>query len=88
MYVGDVGALVRRHAGKAIGVISFFTEYPVHCCEVLSVERDTAQAARHLFAALRELDASDCEVILAEEFPDEGLGRAINDRLKRASAIR
>jgi hypothetical protein len=25
-------------------------------------------------------------VILAEKFPDEGLGRAINDRLKRAGA--
>jgi len=26
------------------------------------------------------------DVILAEKFPDEGLGRAINDRLKRAGA--
>jgi L-threonylcarbamoyladenylate synthase len=37
---------------------------------------------------LRALDASDVEVILAERFPDEGLGRAINDRLRRAAAKR
>jgi L-threonylcarbamoyladenylate synthase len=37
---------------------------------------------------LRELDASDCDVIIAEEFPDQGLGRAINDRLRRAAAPR
>ena len=49
---------------------------------------DLRQAARHLFAVLRELDSSDCDVILAEEFPNEGLGRAINDRLRRAAAGR
>lgn len=43
-------------------------------------------AASRLFASLRALDASQTEVILAEEVPDIGLGRAINDRLRRASA--
>jgi L-threonylcarbamoyladenylate synthase len=28
----------------------------------------------------------DLDLILAEPFPEMGLGRAINDRLKRASA--
>jgi L-threonylcarbamoyladenylate synthase len=37
---------------------------------------------------LRELDSSDCAVIVAEEFPEEGLGCAINDRLRRAAAVR
>ena len=86
--VGDVQALIRRHAGKVIGVISFSAEYSVRQNEVLSIDRDLAQAARHLFGALRDLDESECEVILAEEFPNEGLGRAINDRLKRASVVR
>jgi L-threonylcarbamoyladenylate synthase len=35
---------------------------------------------------MREVDKLDLDVILAEKFPDEGLGRAINDRLKRAGA--
>jgi L-threonylcarbamoyladenylate synthase len=55
---------------------------------VLSEQGDLAEAARHLFAVLREMDESECSVIVAEEFPEEGLGRAINDRLRRASAAR
>jgi len=86
VYMGDVPALLRRFAGERTGVISFRTAYPAHRCEVLSPTGDLAEAARHLFAALRELDASGCSVVLAEVFPDEGLGRAINDRLRRAAA--
>ena len=88
VHVGDVPALLRRFAGRAVGVISFRTEYPGHRCEVLSESGDMAEAARHLFAVLRDMDASDCAVIVAEEFPNEGLGRAINDRLRRAAAAR
>lgn len=86
LYVGDVPALLRRFAGRPVGVIAFRSEYPGHRCEVLSERGDLAEAARHLFAVLRDMDASDCAVILAERFPEEGLGRAINDRLRRAAA--
>lgn len=85
-YVGDVPALLERYASQRIGVISFTRRYAVHRCEVLSPFGDVKEAARGLFAAMRSLDRSDCEVILAEEFPDTGLGPAINDRLRRASA--
>lgn len=88
VYLGEVPALLRRFAGKPVGVIAFRHEYPGHRCEVLSERGDLAEAARHLFAVLREMDSSDCAVIVAEEFPEEGLGRAINDRLRRASAKR
>ena len=54
--------------------------------EVLSPLRDLGEAAKHLFSAMRKLDASDVDVIYAIEFPDTGLGRAINDRLQRAAA--
>jgi L-threonylcarbamoyladenylate synthase len=43
------------------------------------------EAAQHLFAAMRTIDTFDIDVIIAEVFPEEGLGRAINDRLKRAA---
>lgn len=86
VHVGDVSALLKRYAGRSVGVISFSTEYEADRCEMLSVDRDLAEAARNLFAVLRELDASDCALIIAEQFPEEGLGRAINDRLRRASA--
>ncbi len=86
VHVGDIDALLRRFAGRRIGIISFRQEHPGHRCEVLSERGDLAEAARNLFAVLRDLDGSECAVILAERFPDEGLGRAINDRLRRAAA--
>ncbi len=52
----------------------------------LSEKKDLKEAAQNLFAAIRELDASDVEIIIAEKFPDTFLGRAINDRLQRAAA--
>ena len=43
------------------------------------------EAAQNLFSILRKLDESEADVILAEQVPNVGLGKAINDRLKRAS---
>ncbi len=34
---------------------------------------------------MHELDEKGFDFIVAEKFPDSGLGRAINDRLKKAS---
>jgi len=52
---------------------------------MLSEQQDLAEAATNLFRFLRELDACDLDLIVAERVPDEGLGAAINDRLSRAS---
>lgn len=52
---------------------------------VLSERGDMREAASRLFALLHELDAAGFEIIHAERVPEEGLGRAINDRLYRAS---
>jgi len=53
---------------------------------ILSANGNLEEAAQHLFAALRTLDKTTVEVILAELVPETGLGRAINDRLRRAAA--
>lgn len=54
--------------------------------EVLSRSGSLAEAAARLYAALRSLDRLGLDVILATPFPAHGLGRAINDRLRRAAA--
>jgi L-threonylcarbamoyladenylate synthase len=54
----------------------------------LSLDGDVREAAIHLFGALRELDESGCKSIAVMPIPDEGLGEAINDRLRRAAAPR
>ena len=53
---------------------------------ILSARQDLKEAAQRLFMAMRLLDESDAELIVAEFVPEIGLGRAINDRLKRAAA--
>ena len=51
----------------------------------LSERGDLREAAANLFRSLRELDALDVDLIVAERVPDQGLGAAIMDRLRRAS---
>jgi len=54
----------------------------------LSPEGDLAEAAANLFTMLRALDASGVAHIAVAGIPDEDLGEAINDRLRRAAAPR
>ena len=54
--------------------------------EVLSEKGDLREAAARLFAALRRLDEAGLDLIVAEQVPTEGLGRAIMERLRRAAA--
>ncbi|MEE7457312.1 threonylcarbamoyl-AMP synthase [Methylorubrum populi] len=56
--------------------------------ESLSERGDPAEAAARLFGALRRLDASGAPVIAVVPVPEDGLGEAINDRLRRAAAPR
>ncbi len=56
--------------------------------EVLSRSGDLREAAANLFAALHELDRAGLSAIVAEPVPEEGLGVAIMDRLRRAAAGR
>ncbi|MDQ7029104.1 MAG: L-threonylcarbamoyladenylate synthase [Ardenticatenia bacterium] len=44
-----------------------------------------AVVAQRLFAALRTLDAQNPDLILARDFPRQGLGLAVHDRLVRAA---
>jgi L-threonylcarbamoyladenylate synthase len=54
----------------------------------LSPAGDTAEAAQRLFASLRALDRPGFTGIAIMPIPDDGLGAAINDRLRRAAAPR
>ncbi len=58
----------------------------------LSASGDLTEAAANLFAHLRALDALAAEAglsgIAVAKIPETGLGRAINDRLRRAAAPR
>ncbi len=52
---------------------------------ILSKEGDTREAARNLYSALRTLSGLELDRIYATSLPNEGVGVAVNDRLRRAS---
>ncbi|MBS1301025.1 L-threonylcarbamoyladenylate synthase [Loktanella sp. SALINAS62] len=61
---------------------------PVSGTLTLSAAGDLQEAAARLFDCLHRLDAMDAPAIAVAPVPDRGLGRAINDRLRRAAAPR
>ncbi|NWG03353.1 MAG: threonylcarbamoyl-AMP synthase [Syntrophaceae bacterium] len=75
---------------KNIGYLAFqesMSYLGFRSVEVLSKEGDIREAAANLFAAIRRLDTMKLDLILAESIPEVGLGRAIMDRLRRASHV-
>ncbi|WP_140985372.1 L-threonylcarbamoyladenylate synthase [Asticcacaulis tiandongensis] len=93
------GRLTRHYAPDAPVVINV-TEPPVDCVYMafgptdfdgvvvqLSEARDLREAAARLFSALREADAKKPARICVAPVPEDGLGEAINDRLKRAAGF-
>jgi L-threonylcarbamoyladenylate synthase len=78
----------RDLAGKRVGFLGVGPSQPTPgytVVEWLSPTGELREAASHLFAAMRRLDASGLDFIIAELAPEHGLGVAINDRLIRAS---
>jgi L-threonylcarbamoyladenylate synthase len=63
--------------GSALRIVAALALTPHH---------DPTAAAAALFDVLHRLDASGSALIIAAPYPDEGLGRAIADRLRRAAA--
>ena len=61
---------------------------PVDATLNLSPAGELTEAAANLFGHLHAMDALDPETIAVSPIPDHGLGRAINDRLRRAAAPR
>ena len=76
--------------GLKIGLLAFKRprEGPFWAVEVLSEKGDLREAASRFFEALHRLDQLGLDLILAEPFPEEGLGLAIMDRLRKAEGER
>lgn len=85
VFVGNIQELMHSFASQKIGVLSFKKDFQMEAQRILSPSGNFTEAASNLFAYLRELDQMNIDVILAEFLPNESLGRAINDKLKRAS---
>jgi L-threonylcarbamoyladenylate synthase len=74
--------------GEAL--LAFGADVPATSGPVLNLSEsgDLIEAAAKLFAALRALDETGFRTIAVMPVPEEGLGAAINDRLRRAASPR
>jgi L-threonylcarbamoyladenylate synthase len=74
--------------GKRCGLLSWNSSAAPAFTEIrrLSERQNLREAAANLFRYLRELDNLNLDLIVAERLPEDGLGAAINDRLRRAAA--
>jgi L-threonylcarbamoyladenylate synthase len=86
-FTDNVALLLKKFEGKKIGLLLFNKAINTDSNivqEVLSENSDLNEAAKVLYAALHRLDQRNLDLIIAEKFPNEALGKTINDRLKRA----
>lgn len=81
--------LRRAQNGEKCTILCYYEELPLLRNERLidvGAEEDLAAQAHTLFAALRQADDLDCDVIYAHLPPKDGLGLALYNRLIRAAA--
>lgn len=74
--------------GKKTGALLFKenkANYKFDAVRVLSERADLREASSNLFKYLHELENLDLELIIAETIQEQGLGRAIMDRLSKAA---
>jgi len=75
--------------GKKVGALLFSGndyDFEFDVVKILSGKKDLHEAAANLFSYLHELENSGVDFIVAERVEKTGLGKAIMDRLIRASS--
>lgn len=90
LYLHKKEELLKKEIDPDVGYLFYNKNEYLNCksnCLYLSEDGDLNEAAQRLFGYLRKLDASPVKEIRAEILPEIDLGRAINDRLRRAAAI-
>jgi L-threonylcarbamoyladenylate synthase len=86
--VSNIEKFIADYKDKTIGVISLsdtITALNIKHLEILSKSGDLKEAASNLYSSLHKLDDLNLDMIIAQRFPDYGLGKSINDRLERAT---
>jgi L-threonylcarbamoyladenylate synthase len=84
--LGNIEDLLKQYPERS-GILSFQQNFNSPCQVILSPSGNVEEAAHNLFEALRSFDKMPVDIVLTERVPDVGIGRAINDRLKRAAAV-
>lgn len=82
------GAAARVAVLAPAGAFALWPAEALARAEQRALPDDVAGMARDLYAALRDLDASGVDVVIAALPPAAGLGEAVGDRLLRAAGPR
>jgi L-threonylcarbamoyladenylate synthase len=87
VFLHNIDEQLKMYANKKVGCLLFskmIESDRITAQQVLSATQKLDEAARNLYAAMHALDNAQLDIILIELLPNEGIGKAINDRLKRA----
>lgn len=89
MVSDDIISDLEKYKNQAVGFI-VFSDLNLNASEKyiqVSTTNNLEEAAQNLYAAMHQLDAAGFELIIAEKFPETGLGISLNDRLYRAQEV-
>ncbi|MCX8171014.1 MAG: L-threonylcarbamoyladenylate synthase [Candidatus Bathyarchaeota archaeon] len=88
--VKKVMELARKHIGegKRVGILATdesLREYGLGVVKSMGSRSDLSSIAKNLFKLLREFDDEGVDIIIAEGLPQDGLGLAVMNRLRKAA---
>jgi L-threonylcarbamoyladenylate synthase len=91
--IKEINKLINEYSkmGRRVGVMATdetVKNYEMGIVKSVGSRSDLSTIARNLFRILREFDDEGVELILAEGVPEEGLGLAIMNRLRKASGYK
>ncbi|WP_059104145.1 L-threonylcarbamoyladenylate synthase [Shouchella shacheensis] len=77
-----------RRSGLRVGVLATRGERAVYEADVVVYGKDSRHVAHSLYDSLRRFDDAEVDVIYAETLPEEGIGMAVMNRLRKAAGGR
>ena len=87
--IDDPKAFIQKHKGDKVG-LTLFTDsnldLPVEQI-ILSQTGNLDEAASRLYDAMHQMDRKGLDLIAITRFPDEGVGKSLNDRISRAAHV-
>lgn len=87
----NIEAAIKLHKDKKLGVIRAMpnaNKTTVYKELILSKNGKLEEIAKNLYAAMHKMDSLNPDLIIIETVPQEGIGIAINDKLKRAASFK
>lgn len=79
---------IEKKRGKRVGVmVREHIATHIRADKVVSLGTNLNDVASQVYDALRSFKATDVDIILCETFPEEGIGQAVMNRLRKAASI-